>query len=508
MSGSVRAEENYLGRLHRDNKLSVLLGPIKLLVPALSYIFIYPLMLSRSSIEVLGLWSLLATTVSFLSITDVGFSQLLVREAGVDKAHQIDQTYRDYISAQIFYGALFVAFLVTFYSISDLVLRLTEDIYSTRTLKVFIPIMVVGTFLQLASKLDAAVLRARHDNYFVHFVGSLIPIITYIPMITGALVSKPIEGLALGTLFSGFINLLIYRYRVVNTLRIFETATAGIESSFTNISSLCRRGWVLFSTSLGLMLRAPIYRFLIAATAGLPAVAAFDIAMRITQTARDAIAAGFGVLYPSFAILVRKNKTDLIIELIQVSLIILISVGSLSLGLVVAMANPVLTVWLNTYPADTESSVTILALWQMLTLFNLPFWFLLMASENEKIAAYSIWVHTMSLLLIIPISSIFDVGIVELLIYWVLTSLFTQVLIFYFVESRLQLFWAPLKNVRLGLILILAVMFMVVCYSTSNLYVDTQGLVSLVVPVALLYSVLVGYIGWQPIKVYLNRKHL
>jgi O-antigen/teichoic acid export membrane protein len=232
---------------------------------------------------------------------------------------------------------------------------------------------------------------------------------------------------------------------------------------------------------------------LIAATAGLPQVAIFDLAMRVTQTARDAIAAGFGVLYPSFAILVRKHQQDAIVEIIQVSLMILISAGALSLGLVIALADPILSLWLGSYPKDLEPSIVILASWQMLTLFNVPFWYLLMASGNERIAAYSIWAHTISLLLIVPASSLFDIDTIGLLIYWSVTSVLTQLLIFYFVEAWLGLFWEPLKSLRLRLAMILAVVFLVNCYLASQLIADSNLLVTFVALTAALYSLLAAF---------------
>jgi O-antigen/teichoic acid export membrane protein len=249
-----------------------------------------------------------------------------------------------------------------------------------------------------------------------------------------------------------------------------------------------------------------VYRYLIAATAGLPAVAIFDMAMRVTQTARDAVATGFGVLYPSFAILVRKQQQDAIIEIIQVSLMILISVGSLSLGLVIALADPMLSLWLGSYPIDLKPAIVVLAAWQMLTLFNVPFWHLLMASGNERVAAYSVWTHTTSLLLIVPASSFFEIDTIDLLLYWSATAVLTQLLIFYFTEAVLGLFWAPLKSLRLRLAMILAVVFLVSCYLASQLITDSNLLVIFVALIAALYLLLAAFSTGRPIMEYLRRE--
>ncbi len=88
MSGSDE-EKRRSSQVKRDLKLSILTGPLTFIVPVLSYLFLYPIILSRSSLEVLGIWSLYVTTVSFFTVADIGFSQHLIREAGTDRDEEI-----------------------------------------------------------------------------------------------------------------------------------------------------------------------------------------------------------------------------------------------------------------------------------------------------------------------------------------------------------------------------------------------------------------------------------
>ena len=72
-------------QIKRDIKLSILVGPFSFIIPIVSYAIIYPVILSNASIEVLGIWSLFVTTASFFSLFDFGFSQHIMREAGIDR---------------------------------------------------------------------------------------------------------------------------------------------------------------------------------------------------------------------------------------------------------------------------------------------------------------------------------------------------------------------------------------------------------------------------------------
>src|SRR5690606_19738647 len=99
----------------------------------------------------------------------------------------------------------------------------------------------------------------------------------------------PIEGFAIGSLLASMATLLSYKYRLVNRHADFLAAKNGAEVYIATgrLLSLVKRGRHLYSCSIGMMIRGPICRLIIASTIGLQAAAVFDIAMRITQTVRD-----------------------------------------------------------------------------------------------------------------------------------------------------------------------------------------------------------------------------
>lgn len=447
----------------RDLKLSVLTGPLTFVVPVLSYLFLYPIILSRSSLGVLGIWSLYVTTVSFFTVADIGFSQHLIREAGADREEEIlIELKKELLTARRFYLLLGVGGIAIVFLLRNSLFTYTENDYSPSALFYSALILVIGTILQLISSLDAAILSARADNYYVKLIRSVSLIFTYGVAIIGALIYLPIEGFAVGFLFANSFLLFIYYIRIKKKHTAWSkiSVTLTLKETSATLKGLCKQGWQLYSVSLGMILRQPVIRYVIVLIMGLPAVGIFDIAMRVTTTSRDVITSGFASLYPTFSYYYRNKERDKLIEIITISLMLLIPVGAVSCVILVFFSEPIYSIWLGDFPVGIISATIILVVWQFITIMNVPFWYLLQASHHEKIAAIAIWIHTASVLLLIPLAFTgINVSLDQLLIYWTVTSMLTQVYIYFFVESKLSMFWIVFKNRRLIIVFLTSILF-------------------------------------------------
>ncbi len=464
MSGNDE-EKRRSDRVKRDLKLSVLTGPLTFIVPVLSYLFLYPIILSRSSLEVLGIWSLYVTSVSFFTVADVGFSQHLIREAGADREEKVlIKLKKELLSAKRFYLLLGVCGITIVFLLKNSLFASAENVYSSSALFYSALILVIGTTLQLISSLDAAVLSARADNYFVKLVKSVSPVFTYGGAIIGAILYSPIEGFAAGFLLANTFLLFIYYKRIKNKHSAWSLVivTLTLKETSARLKELFKQGWRLYSVSLGMILRQPVIRYVIVIIMGLPAVAVFDIAMRVTTTSRDLITSGFASLYPSFSYYYRNKERDKLIDIITISLMLLIPVGAVSCMILVFFPELIYSIWLGDFPGGIISATIILAVWQFITIMNIPYWYLLQASHHEKIAAIAIWVHTVSILLLLPlVFTGINISMDQLLIYWTITALLTQFLIYFFAESKLSMFWIVFKNRRLKIVFLTSILFFI-----------------------------------------------
>lgn len=466
-------KDNTSKQIKRDLKLSVLTGPFTFIVPIFSYLLLYPIILSRSSIDVLGIWSLYVTTASFFTVADLGFSQHFIRESGKDRSQQLLAELKgDLNSAKRFYlfvgsvGLLIITFL--FKSIFSP----AENVYSSGGLFISAILLVIGTTLQLISTLDAAILSARADNYFVRLVKSVSPLFTYSFAIVGALFKFPIEGFVTGFLFANSFLIIVYRNRQKHNHAEWysiEVSTT-ISQTIPNLRRLIKEGWQLYVVSVGMIIRQPVVRYVIAIGLGLPAVGVFDIAMRITTTSRDVIASGFTTLYPSFSYFFRNRLRDKIIDIIRITLMLLIPIGIITVVVLIYYSDFILKIWLNDVPVGTVSATQILAIWQFMTLLNIPFWHLLLASHNERVAAIAVWVHTISILILLPLKLLnIEFSLLQLLLYWTIAAGLTQIMIYVFVEYKLKLLLSVFRDKKFSIILSSSAVYLLIVILTENI---------------------------------------
>ena len=139
---------------------------------------------------------------------------------------------------------------------------------------------------------------------------------------------------------------------------------------------------------------------------------------------------------------------------------ILIPVGFVIAVVLIYYSGFIYMLWLHEVPDGSISATTILAVWQLITIMNIPFWLLLQAAHHEKIAAIAIWAHTLFIVFLVPLK-VFGVSITfnQLLLYWTITALFTQALIYTFVEKKLSIFWEVFKDGILIKMIITSIMF-------------------------------------------------
>jgi len=486
-------------RLQKDTLLSIIIGPIKFIVPTASFLLLYPIIMSRSSIAVVGIWSLFSSIATFINVADIGFSQLLTREAGLDQSQNFEEVFKDYIASTRTYYIIFCILSLLFLVFRNYFITLIGNSYPTEALSVSVLILLLGSIIQLMAKLDAAILAAWQENITVQITTGIAPIFMYSISLVGAWFSKPIEGMALGTLISGLFTFTVLNSRIRKSRPDWhhKHSTVLWKDSLIRLPYLLRRGWYLYSTSIGMLIRGPIYRFVIASLLGLHTVAAFDIAMRVTQMAREVIASGFSVLYPTFGYYYRSGDRVKIIHLIRISLLVLIGGGTFLIGILVVGGEQLIKYWLGVVPVGTLISIRLLGLWQIITLLNIPFWYLLQSAHLEKVASFSIWAHTLLIIILFPLGIFISFNLDMLLLYWIFSSILTQFLIYYYVHTKLNAFCCVFNSIRINLVTIFSILYTFLCYEVFT--VNDLLYLSLA---SFIYVSVLCLISFKPIKEY------
>ena len=122
-------------------------------------------------------------------------------------------------------------------------------------------------------------------------------------------------------------------------------------------------------------------------------------------------------------------------------------------------------------------------------------------------AAYSVWAHTALIILLIPLSSIFNVGIVDLLMYWTVTSVFTQGLIYYHVQKKLALLWDSIKSTRILALLALIVVFSALSYLISPNILEMGDVIGYFGLAAVIFTLAAAIIIVKPVMQFLKAEN-
>jgi len=493
--------------VQRDIFRSALAGPLRFIVPVAGYFILYPLMLDRAGLAVLGLWSLLSTLTSYLGMADVGFSLLITREAGRDRSEgEAIQCRRDHLAARRVYAAVAAVVLgALLFAGEGLFLGLSEY-YSPGDLLLATMALVVGATLQITARLDAAVLAARNDNYGVQLVLAITPVFPFAASVAGTLLGAPIEGLAAGALLSSLSQIVIFRHRLKRHHPQWAAAAVALSpfETLLHLRSLMRRGWHLYVISVGFILREPVFRLVLGVSLGPQAVGLYDIAMRVTHTIRDIAASGFTALFPGLAVLHRGDERKATIELLRVSLLALGAAGTSGFVLLLLFAGEAYSLWLGELPGGLVMATRLLIIGNLITLANVPFWYLLQASDNERFGARALWLQTAAVLALIPAGGIVEYTFPGMLTYWIATEFVMLVSIYWFSQAKLNLFLPVVSVPRIVILVTVAVGFIAAAWSMAVLSVDmAQRIVLGVGCLGLLFIIV-----WDPVREFIAEARL
>jgi O-antigen/teichoic acid export membrane protein len=450
--------------VRKDTKWSLFMGPLRLILPAVGTLILFRVVLDTSGIEVLGLWALLSSFITYFSLVDIGFSQLLTREITTETRFSTNlAAYRDYHSAKLVYLCIFLA-------LTPMILGLASAIpaypYATMGVLASISLILWGTYFQLVAKLRGAILAAHQDFRYSQLVASVVPLLTSAFGIAGALLGYPIEGLGLGF----FVTALALDVAIARRVRKNHAGWASISRQelwqvrpFHRSRAMVHRGLHLYTLSLGMMLRDPVFRLVIAGTLGTAALAVYAIASRASTLARDVIAGGFAVLYSSLATLFRMGDREEVVRVLKNAVVSVTALGVLSLGCFWVLVEPILVLWLNEVPDQAVQVTRILLVWNLITLFNLPFFFLLTASGNEKVVSLAAWLHAGAILLVVPAAILLPISLIELALIWAGSSVLTQMMLYTQVHVKLKLLMPVVRSRRMFAHFLLLAAFFAYC---------------------------------------------
>lgn len=436
--------------IRKDMLLTSVIGPLSIGIPIVAHILLYPIILSHSGIDTLGLWSLIATISAYFGLTNVGFTSLIIRSVSsttTEAAFIIIR--REHKAATWFYAAatfmllsiwLLAAWIAPFQYISN--------VYPFPALIAAVSIQIVGFGIMTAAQLSSAVLSGMHQNYAVQITDIFAQVIRYSLSLAGAFMERPIEGFALGTIFSAIFQFTAYNYRLKNCGLFWfkDIPQVSIRESISLCMNLMKRGLHFYTISLAQIFREPMFRIIIASTLGLGAAGVYEIAFRIPAAIRELATVSAKALFPAFSYYHSIRATEEIRRLVYQTLILLIAFAHIGLLTYALGAEQIFEIWLSVVPEDLVSTTRIATLFWAITVLNIPFWYLLQTNGQEHVAARSLLYHSIATFFIFPLTSVVNFSLQMMMWYWVISSIITQISIYYAAERSTGTVTLTLKN--------------------------------------------------------------
>jgi O-antigen/teichoic acid export membrane protein len=186
------------------------------------------------------------------------------------------------------------------------------------------------------------------------------------------------------------------------------------------------------------------------------------------------------------------------LKILQRTVFYLYAFGAISLGTFWVLADHLISLWLGEIPQHAVLATRTLIIWNLITLFNVPFFFLLKAASEEKVLSLAIWLHTSLLLLMIPIAIIIDVSLFGMLVYWTVSSLFTQLYIYYQVHHKLCLLLPSFSSGASIINLVLMIFFMGYCFYLPWLSLPSvTGYLLYIIPAIFVYFLIITILVYK-----------
>src|SRR2546429_97418 len=151
--------------IHRDVRLSHLVGTLRILLPTTVVFATYPVLLRRAGLEVLGVWSLLSTVVGYTGLLDIGFTSVLTK-AMATGSRELDvarlAVWRRSATASYLAGG--IALAIGGLLVGSHLAAFGVASRFQRAVMIGLVALILATVCQLMMKLELTVFKANHQT--------------------------------------------------------------------------------------------------------------------------------------------------------------------------------------------------------------------------------------------------------------------------------------------------------------------------------------------------------
>lgn len=386
--------------INRNIKLSVFLGPIRMLIPALLNLILYALLIKSGGIELIGFWASIQLILFYVGAFDLGFGKLIQQEiaTGSMSSTVLENHFRTLIGLYLLSGLILLCIVLCCVNrCQDMLGDYGPKGYGISASGLLIAV-IISAVLTMVCNLQSAILIGNHKLYYVQSMEILQSVTHFVVSVIGAVLGFPVHGLVTGLFLSALgrtaaTSFILYRHHPHHFW---------LGPRFANIVSvirLARRAKFFSLLYMTEYFRYPLVRLIVLSTLGTVALGVYDIANKIPQMLRDAFGSGLSAMFPAFSSW-KSSKTDSSVRALRMSLVYISMTSVLLLGLYYAFCSQILSFWIGSRSCleEIHDVTRVLTAWWLISSYMIPYWWAALGSGFVKFCSVLYCCHVVVLI--------------------------------------------------------------------------------------------------------------
>ncbi len=424
--------------INKNIKLSVFLGPIRMLIPALLNLVLYALLIKSGGIELIGFWASIQLILFYVGAFDLGFGKLIQQEvAAVSMSSAVLENHFRALIALYLLGGLILSCLVLCWgnSCQDMLGDYGRNVYGMSVSKLLIAV-TISAVLTMVCNLQSAILIGNHKLYYVQSAELLQSVTHFIVSVIGIMSGFPVGGLVTGLFLSvlaktAATSLMLYRHHPDHFW---------LGPRFMKIPSVLRLGRrakyfsLLYITEY---FRYPLIRLIILSTLGTVPLGVYDIANKIPQMLRDAFGSGLSAMFPAFSSW-KSSNTSSSIRTLRMSLVYISTTSVFLLGLYYAFCSQILSFWIGNRACLEEiySVTRVLTAWWLISSYMIPYWWAALGSGFVRFCSILYCCHVAVLIVAWTIGRTHGFGLLDYAWILLVSGFMVQCVFLIYLEKK------------------------------------------------------------------------
>jgi O-antigen/teichoic acid export membrane protein len=483
--------------INSNLRLSVLFGPLRMLVPAILNVILYALLVRFGGFQLVGTWATIQLVLYYLGVLDLGFGKLIQQQiaSGNTSKIRLEEKYRLLI---LFYLCSGLVLVLLCYYLGDYLLGISNMFGRWQTALMLI--IVICAILAILCNLQSSILIGNHKLFFVQGIELLQAIMSFVIAIIGLYLGFPIGGLLIGLLLSLLTrmiitSILIYRY---NPGYFWLLPRFG---NYASVLDLLRKGENFFLLFIADYFRYPLVRLIVLLSLGTTALGIYDVANKIPQMLRDAFGSGLSAIFPAFSSWYSKKDSNVALSALQRVLVYISTTSVLFLGIYYALSPYVIKYWIGTSINEIVLVSRILTVWWLVSSYMIPYWWAALGLGLVKLCSMLYWMHVALIIILWTVGINLDFSVSDYAWMLVVSGTIMQITFFFYLEKKTHLLSATLKDKSTCIITACSVILFVMVLLNAELKNLSFSLVANVVMV-------LSFIFYISMVAYLKREDL